>query len=213
MMAPIMNELLSDARSTSALAISSALPSGGLAGGVRLAAGIGGPWFLQGQAGAASVHVGAHVAGADRVDPHAARAVTHGELLGQVDEPALGSAVGNAEGRVAVAGFYDAVLPVAPEVRPDMAALPFSDEAYLRDVGAPGTFGAPGCSTLERQWYCPTLEVNGLWGATPAKAARPSCPARRTPSSRADLCPVRPRRGSGSGPQPTSGSTRLQESR
>ncbi|MBB5234834.1 acetylornithine deacetylase/succinyl-diaminopimelate desuccinylase-like protein [Deinococcus budaensis] len=82
----------------------------------------------------------------------------------------------DAEGRVAVAGFYDDVLPLSPEVRADTAALPFRDEAYLREVGAPGTFGEPGYSTLERQWYRPTLEVNGLWGGYTGEGSKTVLP-------------------------------------
>ena len=67
-------------------------------------------------------------------------------------------------GRVAVAGFYDAVQDVTPVERADIAALPFNDAVYLAQVGAPTTFGEPGYSTLERQWARPTLEVNGMWG-------------------------------------------------
>ena len=68
------------------------------------------------------------------------------------------------DGRVAVAGFYDAVRDLTPAERADIAALPFDDASYLALVGAPATFGEPGFSTLERQWGRPTLEVNGLWG-------------------------------------------------
>lgn len=68
------------------------------------------------------------------------------------------------DGRVAVAGFYEDVIELSPEERGAIAALPFSEAAYLAEVGAPGLFGEPGYSTLERQWTRPTLEVNGLWG-------------------------------------------------
>jgi len=68
------------------------------------------------------------------------------------------------DGRVAVAGFYDEVVELTPAERADIAALPFSEAAYLQQVGAPAAFGEPGYSTLERQWTRPTLEVNGMWG-------------------------------------------------
>ncbi|HVX39209.1 MAG TPA: dipeptidase [Gemmatimonadaceae bacterium] len=68
------------------------------------------------------------------------------------------------EGRVAVDGFYDDVRELSPDERADLAALPFEEAAYLSQVGAPGTHGEPGYSTLERLWTRPTLEVNGMWG-------------------------------------------------
>ena len=68
------------------------------------------------------------------------------------------------DGRVAVAGFYDAVRAPTPQERADIAALPFDEQTYLRQVGAPAAIGEAGYSTLERQWARPTLEVNGMWG-------------------------------------------------
>jgi acetylornithine deacetylase/succinyl-diaminopimelate desuccinylase-like protein len=67
-------------------------------------------------------------------------------------------------GRVAVAGFYDRVRELTPAERADIASLPFDEDRYLAQVGAPSAFGEPGYSTLERQWTRPTLEVNGMWG-------------------------------------------------
>lgn len=69
-----------------------------------------------------------------------------------------------ADGRVAVAGFYDGVRELSAELRRDTAKLPFTDDGYLAEVGAPATFGEPNYTTLERQWYRPTLELNGMWG-------------------------------------------------
>lgn len=67
-------------------------------------------------------------------------------------------------GRVAVDGFYDAVRELSAAEREAILALPFDDDTYLAQVGAPATFGEPGYTTLERQWTRPTLEVNGMWG-------------------------------------------------
>jgi len=70
----------------------------------------------------------------------------------------------DADGRVAVAGFYDKVRELDPSERAELAALPFDQAAYLTQVGAAAAFGEPGYTTLERQWTRPTLEVNGMWG-------------------------------------------------
>ena len=68
------------------------------------------------------------------------------------------------DGRVAVDGFYDRVRELSAAERAEIAALPFDEPAYLRQVGAPAPVGESGYSTLERQWTRPTLEVNGMWG-------------------------------------------------
>jgi acetylornithine deacetylase/succinyl-diaminopimelate desuccinylase-like protein len=70
----------------------------------------------------------------------------------------------DAEGRVAVAGFYDRVAAPPPEVRAAIRALPFDRNKYLAGVGAPDDAGETGWSLLERQWLRPTLDANGLWG-------------------------------------------------
>jgi acetylornithine deacetylase/succinyl-diaminopimelate desuccinylase-like protein len=69
-----------------------------------------------------------------------------------------------ADGRVAVPYFYDRVRELSSGDRAAIAALPFDEQAYLAQVGAPATFGEPGYTTLERQWTRPTIEINGMWG-------------------------------------------------
>ena len=67
-------------------------------------------------------------------------------------------------GRVTVAGFYDEVRELSSNERAALAALPYDEQAYLAQIGAPAAVGEPGYTTLERQWTRPTLEVNGMWG-------------------------------------------------
>ena len=68
------------------------------------------------------------------------------------------------DGRVSVAGFHDEVASLPQAVREAVRSLPFDEAGYLDEVGAPAPHGEAGYSTLERQWYRPTLEVNGMWG-------------------------------------------------
>jgi acetylornithine deacetylase/succinyl-diaminopimelate desuccinylase-like protein len=68
------------------------------------------------------------------------------------------------DGRIAIDGFYDSVRELSTKERADIAALPFDEAAYLKQIGAPAPFGEPGYTTLERQWTRPTLEINGMWG-------------------------------------------------
>ena len=67
-------------------------------------------------------------------------------------------------GTVAVEGFYADVAPPPPELLEATRRLPFDPEAYLAEVAAPSAVGEPGYGTLERQWFRPTLEVNGFYG-------------------------------------------------
>jgi acetylornithine deacetylase/succinyl-diaminopimelate desuccinylase-like protein len=77
------------------------------------------------------------------------------EILAGLHEPS---------GRVAVAGFYDGIPPLPPARRAEIAAIPFDDAGYLRQLGLAEPHGEPGYTTLERLWERPTLEVNGVSG-------------------------------------------------
>jgi acetylornithine deacetylase/succinyl-diaminopimelate desuccinylase-like protein len=75
---------------------------------------------------------------------------------------AIVSSLHASDGRVAVPGFYDDVVPAE-----SLAHVPFDEEAYRAEVGAPELHGEPGYTTLERLWLRPTLEVNELRGGGP----------------------------------------------
>jgi len=68
------------------------------------------------------------------------------------------------DGRIAVDGFYDAVVPLSEEDRRQIAEVPHDEERYKRWVGVDELFGEAGYTTVERAWARPTLEVNGIWG-------------------------------------------------
>ena len=88
---------------------------------------------------------------------------------GAVENPlhALGRIVAGLhapEGGVAVPGFYDGVVPLAAADREALARIPFDEERYRAQVGAPALHGEPGYTTLERLWTRPTLDVNSIEG-------------------------------------------------
>lgn len=68
----------------------------------------------------------------------------------------------DADGRVAVTGFYDDVVEPPDSVRRAIADLGLSDEDWIGPSGATVPSGESGWSTLERVWLRPTLDVNGL---------------------------------------------------
>jgi acetylornithine deacetylase/succinyl-diaminopimelate desuccinylase-like protein len=70
----------------------------------------------------------------------------------------------DAEGMVAIEGFYDEVRELPPEERAAIAAIPFDEDAYRTRIGATALLGETGYSTLERNWTRPTLDLNGMWG-------------------------------------------------
>ena len=69
------------------------------------------------------------------------------------------AALHDAEGRVAVPGFYDRVRPLSEAERADMARIPITDEQIIAETGAPRLWGEAGYSVLERMGARPTLDV------------------------------------------------------
>ncbi len=68
----------------------------------------------------------------------------------------------DADGRVAIEGFYDDVLEWDEETRDQIRSLPFDDTAYKADLKVAALGGEKGWSTLEKLWIRPTCDVNGM---------------------------------------------------
>ena len=81
-------------------------------------------------------------------------------------------------GKVAVEGFYEDVEPIEPALLEALERLTFHEEKYFADVGAPTGFGEPGYGTLARQWYRPTIEVNGFYGGYQGPGSTTVLPSR-----------------------------------
>jgi len=69
----------------------------------------------------------------------------------------------NADGSIAVPGFYDGLVPMTEE---EHRAVDFSfdEERWKEEVGQSATGGEQAFSPLERNWIRPTLEINGIHG-------------------------------------------------
>ncbi len=70
----------------------------------------------------------------------------------------------DAHGRIAVPGFYDGVRELSPQERAEIASLPLDPARVAHDLGVPELAGETTRLPLERMWYRPTLEVNGMYG-------------------------------------------------
>ncbi len=80
-------------------------------------------------------------------------------------------------GQISIPGFYDDVIPISKKEHVDLSALPFDEEEYREDVGAPDLFGEKGYSVLENLWARPTLDVCGIWGGFQGEGAKTIIPA------------------------------------
>ena len=81
------------------------------------------------------------------------------------------------QGRVAIAGFYDAVRPPTSRMRDEVGRLPFDEAAYRERIGVSELLGEAGWSPLERRGLRPTLDVNGIWGGFEGEGAKTIIPA------------------------------------
>lgn len=70
----------------------------------------------------------------------------------------------DADGRVTVPGFYDGVHDLDAATQAELQSLPFDEAQEARTHGIPELGGERGRLPLERQWFRPTLECNGIWG-------------------------------------------------
>ena len=82
--------------------------------------------------------------------------------------------------RVAVAGFYDDVRPLADFERQEWAKLPFDEGQSFRESGLTpeAAMGEPGYSTLERRWARPTCDINGLTSGYQGHGAKTIIPSK-----------------------------------
>ncbi len=107
----------------------------------------------------------------------------HSGLGGPVVNPAnalarLIATLHDDQGRVNIPGFYDDVVEPTAEERAQLAALPFDDQQYARDLGVPSLHGEPGWNTLELGTVRPTLDVNGIYGGYMEPGSNTIIPAR-----------------------------------
>ena len=84
----------------------------------------------------------------------------------------------DADGRVAIAGFYDDVLEWDAKTRAQIKSLPFDGEDFRKGVGATALNGEKGWSVLERLWIRPTCEVNGFLSGYTGEGAKTVLPAK-----------------------------------
>lgn len=89
----------------------------------------------------------------------------------------LVAALHDADGRVAVPGFYDRVRPLTAAEAGALAAVPFDEDAFRRSAGVRTLTGEAGRSTLERIWTRPTAEVTGILAGHAAEGVKTVVPA------------------------------------
>ncbi len=83
-------------------------------------------------------------------------------------------------GRVRVPGFYGRVRPPETAERAAWSRLPFSDAAFLQEIGTDAAPGEEGQPILDRLWARPTLDVHGIAGGFTGDGMKTVIPSRAT---------------------------------
>jgi acetylornithine deacetylase/succinyl-diaminopimelate desuccinylase-like protein len=83
----------------------------------------------------------------------------------------------NSDGSIAIEGFYDGTSPLSEEDK-KLLDMRFDEEAYfaMHNVGPHG--GEKHLPPLERAWFRPTLEVNGILGGYTGDGFKTVIPAK-----------------------------------
>jgi acetylornithine deacetylase/succinyl-diaminopimelate desuccinylase-like protein len=95
----------------------------------------------------------------------------------------------DADGRVAVAGFYDGIRELGDAERAELAALPFDAASEAAALGVSQLVGENGYGPLERMWKRPTLELNGIYGGYQGPGAKTIVPSLAVAKLSARLVP------------------------
>ena len=81
-------------------------------------------------------------------------------------------------GRVVVPGFYDGVPELSGDAKREVETLPYDEASEARTLGVPALSGGEvDRKPLERAWYRPTLEINGMWGGYQGKGTKTIIPS------------------------------------
>ncbi len=90
---------------------------------------------------------------------------------------------------ITIPGFYNDVLESSAADRKKMAAAPFNEEEYMKDLGVRALWGEKGFSTNERTGIRPTLELNGIWGGYQGEGSKTVLPSKASAKISARLVP------------------------
>ncbi len=117
-----------------------------------------------------------------------------GSFGGAVMNPAMGlchllASMLGADGKIAIDGFYDDVLPIPEIERESWKQLNSDDEEFARSVGASALAGEPGYTTDERRWGRPSLDINGLTSGHQGEGVKTVLPAKASAKFSCRLVP------------------------
>ena len=111
-----------------------------------------------------------------------ARDLHSGVFGGAVENPAMAlcrllAQVQDKNGRIAIPGFYDGILPLSKLEREQAARYPLKDAQLKKLLGVPELFGERGFTPTEQRSARPTFEINGLTSGYQGEGSKTIVPA------------------------------------
>ena len=82
------------------------------------------------------------------------------------------------KGHILIPGLYDDVVELTEIERKAMSELPFDEEEFLKEVGAPQLSWEDGYTPLESLWCRPALDINGIWGGFSGEGSKTVIPSK-----------------------------------
>lgn len=83
----------------------------------------------------------------------------------------------DADGKVAIPGFYDSVIELSEEDRALLAKAPFDIDEFKQFIDIKEVKGEKGYTTMERIGIRPCLDVCGIWGGYTGEGAKTVLPS------------------------------------
>jgi len=111
-----------------------------------------------------------------------ARDLHSGIFGGAVDNPAMAlsrllAKLRDSNGRIAIPGFYDDVVPLSAYERKQFKRLPTTDRELRKLLGVKKLFGERGFTPFEQRSARPTFEINGLTSGYQGEGSKTIVPA------------------------------------
>ncbi|OGV62591.1 MAG: hypothetical protein A2498_15930 [Lentisphaerae bacterium RIFOXYC12_FULL_60_16] len=86
----------------------------------------------------------------------------------------------DAQGRIAVEGFHDGILPLSPAEKAETARARFDPEQYRHATGVPPCAGDPDRTPIERAGFLPSIDINGIHAGYSGSGIKTIIPATAT---------------------------------
>jgi acetylornithine deacetylase/succinyl-diaminopimelate desuccinylase-like protein len=82
------------------------------------------------------------------------------------------------DGRVAIPGFYDGIVPLSQEQAAQWSSLETAGGPFLASVGLTTPAGEKGHTVIEQLWSRPTIEFNGITGGYQGAGSKTVIPSK-----------------------------------